>query len=107
MINKLLLLPVMVIVAMSSCVGQKDNNNCVDRVCTMEFRSIQVKFVNRTGQSIKVTDFRAINKRTNKILSEGTGSDFTNIEESYIKSTDTNLKDLSVEGDSVIVTAKI
>lgn len=103
--NQLIIFLLVGTIALISCAGQKENN-CGDRMCTMEFRTIQVKFVDKDGKLVSVKDFKSVNTRTNKTLSTGDGTEFTNTEGAYVVATDANLKDLSVEGDSVLVTAK-
>ena len=90
---------------LTSCLGQKEVS-CENLICTQEFRSIAVKFVDTDGKPIAVTEFKAVNTRTKKILSEGRDQNFPTTEGVYTVASDSNLKDLSVEGDIILVSAK-
>jgi len=90
---------------LTSCLGQKEVT-CENLMCTQEFRSIPVKFVDTEGKPVAVTEFKAINTRTKKMLSEGRDQNFPTTEGVYTVASDANLKDLSAEGDIVIVSAK-
>lgn len=90
---------------LTSCLGQKEVT-CENLICTQEFRSIPVKFVDADGEPVAVTDFKAVNTRTKKVLSEGRDQNFPTTEGVYTVASDANLKDLSTEGDIILVSAK-
>jgi hypothetical protein len=90
---------------LTSCLGQKEVS-CENLICTQEFRSIPVKFVDTDGKPVAVTDFKAVNIRTKKVLSQDRDQNFPTTEGVYTVASDANLKDLSVEGDIIMVSAK-
>ena len=89
---------------LTSCLGQKEVS-CENLICTQEFRSIPVKFVDTEGKPVAITNFKAINTRTKKILSQNRDQNFPTTEGVYTVASDANLKDLSVEGDIIMVSA--
>lgn len=103
--KKQIILLSLISIFLSSCLGQKEVS-CENLICTQEFRSIAVKFVDTDGNPVAVTGFKAINTRTKKVLSESRDQNFPTTEGVYTVASDANLKDLSVEGDIILVSAK-
>ena len=79
---------------------------CENLMCTQEFRSVSVKFMDALGNPIEVKDFKSVNLRTNKDLTSSNYSDPINAKGYYLVVTDANTKDLSAEGDQIKVSAK-
>lgn len=72
-------------------------------VCTMEFRSVTVRFLNKQGNPLSVENFVSINTRTGKPLAYAGP---TGAPGYYKVATDSNLKELSDAGDDILVSAK-
>lgn len=87
---------------LTSCSDANKTTDCVDIVCTKEFRTITVRFVDSNGNSLLVKDFKVINKRTNEILTSI--NDMVN-PGFYVVVSDSDLLKLSENGDNVQVTA--
>lgn len=85
-----------------SCSDTDKNTDCEDIVCTKEFRTIILRFVDANGNSQVVKDFKVVNKRTGEIMNEV--NDLVN-QGLYIVASDSHLLKLSEKGDNVQVTA--
>jgi hypothetical protein len=86
---------------LASCSGY-DPEVCEDVVCTTEFRTITVKFVDEFGNPQIVKDYTAVNKLTGRSMTQmsnmfGSGT--------YVVASDSDLKELSEKGDIVLVSA--
>lgn len=87
---------------LSSCSDSNSTVECEDIVCTKEFRTITLKFVDINGNPQIVKDFKVINKRTGEIITSV--NDLTN-QGVYVVASDSDLLKLSEQGDNVQVTA--
>jgi len=79
-----------------------DSAVCPDMVCTKEFRTVTIRFVNAEGNPQQVKDFTVLNKRTGEImtpLSDMAGQGL------YVVASDSDLAKLSEKGDNIQVTA--
>ncbi len=75
---------------------------CPDAVCTKEFRTVTIRFVNADGNPQQVKDFTVLNKRTGEImtpLSDMAGQGL------YVVASDSDLSKLSEKGDNIQVNA--
>ncbi|RRN78190.1 hypothetical protein EIM50_15745 [Pseudoxanthomonas sp. SGD-10] len=90
---------------LSACIGQKEIN-CDDLICTQEFRSITVKFVDAEGTPIEVEDFKAINARTKKQVNDGNQGGSLPMKGVYVITSDASLNEFTTNGDIVVVSAK-
>ena len=89
------------LVFLVSC-SSSETEICEATVCTKEFRTITVKFLDDNGSPVIVTSYSAVNKRTGRSMSQ------TNIMQGkgiYVVASDSDLSELSEKGDIVIVTA--
>lgn len=76
--------------------------DCPAQPCTLMFASISVQFQDKNGNAVNVTNFTAINQRTNETLSSGSpGLNGTG----YTVADDGMRSKLATGGDEVIVTA--
>jgi len=88
----------------SSCKTTKERA-CEDLVCTMEFRTVTVKFLDNLGKPVVVKDFRSINLRNHESM-RGGRLDADTAKGIYTVASDANLKGLTNKGDTVLVFAK-
>ena len=51
-------------VALLTCKKNKTTSGCGDKICTEEFPSVVLKFVDNKGAGTEVKDFNVINQRT-------------------------------------------
>lgn len=86
----------------SSCSDADESVSCADLVCTKEFRTITLRFLDANGNSQSVKDFKIFNKRiaqnitpANDLLNQGL----------YVIACDSDLFKFSEKGDPVEVTA--
>lgn len=79
---------------------------CENLICTEQFESISIRFLDGEGKPLIVKDFRAINLRTQKSLDSENLIDTTYAKGIYTVASDANLHDLSEKGDRIKVSAK-
>jgi hypothetical protein len=84
---------------MLSC---SDSVECEDIVCTKEFRTVSIRFVDANGNPQIVKDFTVINKRTGEIM---TAINDMASQGLYVVASDADLLKLSEKGDNVQITA--
>ena len=75
---------------------------CENMVCTKEFRTITVKFIDDYGDPLLVNNFSAVNKRTGRSMSQTNSIQGLGI---YVVASDADQKELSEKGDIVLVSA--
>lgn len=88
-------------VFLGSCSGSEPAV-CQDMVCTMEFRTITVKFLDDSGNPLLVNNYSAVNKRTGRSMSQTSIINGLGI---YVVASDADLKEFSEKGDIVLVSA--
>ena len=98
------LLCIILVLFLGSC-HNVEQAPCENLICTQEFRMITVKFTDTNGEPLLVKDFKSINLRTNKPLTSSNIDATIFTKGVYIVATDTNLSDLSNEGDRIKVSA--
>jgi len=79
--------------------------SCENKVCTEQFVSINVKFLDSNGNPLVVKDYQSQNVRTGKLLSSTSETDIINEKGYYRVASDLNLKELS-SSDKILVSAK-
>lgn len=100
---KKIALALLLISVMLSCKKKSTDSECGNRMCTEEFRSIGINYVDNKGLPAQVKDFSAVNQRTGeKIVPRMTA--ITTIKGSYTVIDDLNTKTLSETGDDIKVT---
>ncbi|MDN3549853.1 hypothetical protein [Mucilaginibacter aquaedulcis] len=78
---------------------------CNPGMCTMMFATVGVNFVDKAGNAVAIKDFKAVNLRSSKVIqteatpASGENSGF------HVIATDGNIKEFTIEGDEVKVTA--
>ncbi|SER11216.1 hypothetical protein [Pedobacter rhizosphaerae] len=72
------------------------------KICSEEYRSINITFKNKSGEGRAVKDFKVVNKRTNEqIVSASTGL----LKGVYVVINDSSLEKVTEAGDELIVSA--
>lgn len=100
---KKIALALLLISVILSCKKKSTDSECGNRMCTEEFRSIGINYVDNKGLPAQVKDFSAVNQRTGeKIVPRMTA--ITTIKGSYTVIDDLNTKTLSETGDDIKVT---
>ena len=89
------------VVFLSSC-SSSEPAVCENMVCTKEFRTITVKFIDDYGDPLLVNNFSAVNKRTGRSMSQTNSIQGLGI---YVVASDADQKELSEKGDIVLVSA--
>jgi hypothetical protein len=89
------------VVFLGSC-SSSEPAVCENMVCTTEFRTITVKFLDDSGNPLLVNNFSAVNKRTGRSMSQNS---IINGQGIYVLASDADLKELSEKGDIVLVSA--
>lgn len=80
---------------------KNSTENCEERACTMEFRMLTIRFVDKQGQAEEVKDFNVMNQRTGKRVYANSSASANLIKGSYIFVDDGNTQSLSAEGDDL------
>ena len=103
---KRIILPFLASILFWACT-ENEELSCDEKVCTMQFESVKVKFIDADGNALVVKDFSAYNSRTKKPISNLNTSLDTIYQKGYYEiANDLNKSELSPEGDEIIVTAK-
>ena len=103
-INLIIILAAVILFA--SCTkSQQKNTACGTQVCSAIFASVGVSFTDKNNGPILITNFEAINLRTNKPLVHVISPNIDYLAGYEIVADDSNLKDLSTDGDNVKVSA--
>jgi hypothetical protein len=103
MIKKISLL--LLVAACVACGKNKHQKPICSGVCTESYATFGINFVDKTGESISVKDLTVTNLRTNKVL-DVKQLNAPNSPIGYRTIiTDSNIKDLSTEGDDIKISA--
>jgi hypothetical protein len=78
---------------------------CENTICTMEFKMIQVKFNDASGNPLAVKDFTSINKRTGESTMQNNEPTTVNNRGIYTVASDADVKKLSEAGDIITISA--
>jgi hypothetical protein len=76
-----------------------------DCVCTMEFRTIQVRVVDGAGRPVGDLDVTVTNRRSGEVLDVQQNAAGPAATGTYTVVTDSNVDDVSVEGDELLFRA--
>lgn len=102
--KKTTILLLLVTISGLACIKNNNKPACSIQVCTNLFASITIHFTDNQGQAIAVSNFQAINLRTG--MQTGSSAATSNLMPGYyIVADDTDLKNLSTDGDNIQVTA--
>jgi hypothetical protein len=104
MIKKILI--VLLIAGFFGCTKKQVETlqDCPAQPCTLSFASINVKFLDKSGNAVEVKNYSAFNKRTEKNLVTGSQK-VMNEPGSYTIADDGMRSQLSTQGDEIVVSA--
>lgn len=80
------------------------DSDCENKICTEEFRSVTIQFVDNKGQVTEVKDFSVINQRTGEKVYANSAITANLSTGAYIVVDDGNTKSFSEEGDDLKIT---
>lgn len=83
--------------------GCDRKSNCPS-ICSMEFRSVTVKFKDHTGNPVVVNGYKVINRRTGLQI-QTPPPDTTHFKGIYVVASDSHIMNLSAKGDTIEVSA--
>ena len=103
---KKIALGVFMISALLSCKKNTAESECEkNTICTTEFRSVSIRFVDNRGEGAEVKDFNVVNQRNGEKLHANSSALINMIKGTYLVADDGNTKSLSEEGDDLKITA--
>jgi len=91
-------------VALLTCKKNKTTSDCGDKICTEEFASVMLKFVDNKGAGAEVKDFNVINQRTGERVMANSSISTSTIKGVFIIVDDNNKLGLSEQGDDLKIT---
>lgn len=91
-------------VALLTCKKNKTTSDCGDKICTEEFASVTLKFVDNKGAGAEVKDFSVINQRTGERIAVNSSIYTSTIKGLFIIVDDNNKLGLSEQGDNLKIT---
>lgn len=91
-------------ITLLTCKKNKTTSDCGDKICTEEFASIMIKFVDNKGTGVDVKDFDVINQRTGKRIMANSSISSSTTRGVFIVVDDQNKLDLSEQGDELKIT---
>jgi len=96
----------LLIAGFAACKGNKQENGCGVQTCTLEYAYLGIIITDKQNNTLAITNFSAINVRTNKPLSPVKNPPNVYFVAGFtLLATDDNIKDFSTEGDDVKITA--
>jgi len=91
-------------IALLTCKKNKTTSDCGDKICTEEFTSIMLKFVDNKGDGTEVKDFNVINQRTGERVTANSSIYTSTVKGVFIIVDDHNKLSLSEQGDNLKIT---
>lgn len=91
-------------ITLLTCKKNKTTSDYGDKICTEEFASIMIKFVDNKGTGVDVKDFDVINQRTGKRIMANSSISSSTTRGVFIVVDDQNKLDLSEQGDELKIT---
>ncbi|WP_158825081.1 hypothetical protein [Mucilaginibacter lacusdianchii] len=88
-----------------ACNKSGSRKPCATQVCTLEFQSVVVKFVDKQGQPVVVQNYRAVNLTTGRAVSGAGAIDAVKKPGYYTVINDSSIEQLSGLGNDIQVTA--
>ncbi|TCD27802.1 hypothetical protein EZ456_07590 [Pedobacter psychrodurus] len=89
--------------ALLSCEKNK-TSDCGEKMCTYQFVSVGIRFVNNKGEATEVKDFKVVNQRTGEKLQANSNISINTIKGAFVVVDDGNIQSLSEEGDDLKIT---
>lgn len=105
MYKSLIILFVAAIPLVSCTKTQQKNSACGTQACTLNFASVGVQFTDKNNERIIISNFTAVDLRTNKAFVHVSDPAANTLAGYEVVVNDSDLKDLSTEGDDVRVSA--
>ena len=102
--KKKLAIAVASLVLFSAC-RKNTQTACGTQVCTDVFASVGVRFIDKNNSPVQVTGYAVLDLRTNKILYNVISASADLVPGYMIVADDSDLKDLTTDGDNIRVTA--
>jgi hypothetical protein len=96
---------VLVIILCSACTKNQQKAACGTQVCTDIFASIGISFKDKNNNPVNVINFKVLDLRTNKILTNVISTTANFVPGYMIVADDSDLPDLTTAGDNVEVSA--
>jgi hypothetical protein len=97
---KKLSLLIVFIASLLSC-GKDNSADCNGLICDASFKSLTVTFTNKDGVGVPVSDYSAINLRTNKKIFSELSTRANTTPGTFIVLDDGNRSELSAKGDDI------
>lgn len=91
-------------IALLTCKKNKTTSDCGDKICTEEFASVVLRFVDNKGAGAEVKDFNVINQRTGERVTANSSIYTSTIKGAFIIVDDNNKLKLSDQGDDLKIT---
>lgn len=96
---------VLFIILCSACTKNQQKSACGTQVCTAIFASIGVSFKDKNNNPVNVTNFKVLDLRTNKVLTNVISTTANFVPGYWIVADDSDLPDLTTAGDDIEVFA--
>ncbi|MDQ0636539.1 hypothetical protein QF042_000104 [Pedobacter sp. W3I1] len=90
-------------ITLLSCEKNK-TSDCGEKMCTEQFVSVMIRFVNNKGEATEVKDFKVINQRTGEKLQASSSISINTIQGAFVVVDDGNIQSLSEQGDDLKIT---
>jgi len=104
MMMKKTILALFIGLSVLSCKKNKAKSDCLDKMCTYEFRSVVFRFMDNKGEGAEVKDFSVINQRTGAKVTTNSSATSNLIKGAFIIVDDGNTRSLSEGGDNLKIT---
>lgn len=101
---KKIALVILIGIALLSCKKNKPTSECGEKMCTYQFASVVIRFVNNKGEATEVKDFKVVNQRTGEKLQANSSISINTIKGAFVVVDDGNIRSLSEQGDDLKIT---
>lgn len=91
-------------IVLFACKKKKTTDDCADKICTKEFVSVTIRFVDNKGAAAETKDFSVVNQRTGEKLMANSAIYTSTIKGGFIVVDDGNIMSLSESGDDLKIT---
>lgn len=91
-------------IVLFACKKKKITDDCADKICTKEFVSVTIRFVDNKGAAAETKDFSVVNQRTGEKLMANSAIYTSTIKGGFIVVDDGNIMSLSESGDDLKIT---
>jgi len=98
-------LPIVLLIIFCSACAKTKQTACGTQACTDLFASVGVLYKDKNNNGVALTNFTVTDLRTNKRLTNVISASANFVPGYWIIADDSNLKDLTTDGDNIQVTA--